>query len=369
MTGPGGRGGGRRTGRTADAAVGEKGSRTPEQERRATERARRIRERRAAERGGSTRSSTPRKAEGSGPAAAASTDTTERGRAGAVPAERPAGGDDTARTGDSETGRKTAGRTGGKATRATGKSTPRATGGKAARPSTDDLRYRRRRLVALLVAAAVLLAGLAAAGWWALGRFGPGVDEVQVTGNRTLSTDDVRRAAGIAGGTPLAAVDTGAVQERVAGIPGVATVDVGRGWPHTVTVTVTERIPVAVADAPGGRRMVDATGLAYRTLPPNPPRLPLLQLPRVAPDDPLAVAAVVLLSDLPGPIRDQVEAVAPGAGGSTLELVLTDGRKVLWGRWSDGGDAAHKAAVLGPLLSREGSVYDVSSPQLPTVRR
>lgn len=345
MTGPGGRGG-RRSGpdtpATTDGQAGadgpgtakapatpgegpaaakvvrERSPRTPEQQRRAAERARAVRERRAAERAG--------KGTGSG-------------RAGG-----PAGGTDPERE-------------------------PDAPAVRTGVPSAETARFRRRRIVAGVVVVTVLLMALVAGAWWALGRFGPAVSEVRVTGNRAVSTADVRAAADVTVGVPLAAVDTAGVQARVAGIPGVATVEVGRSWPDALTVAVTERTPVAVADAPGGRRLVDATGLAYRTLPPAPPRLPLLALPRVAPDDPATRAAVAVLAALPGPIREQVESVATGPGGTTLELNLTGGRRVLWGRWSQTADTPEKAAILGPLLSREGGVYDVSSPALPTVRR
>lgn len=35
--------------------------------------------------------------------------------------------------------------------------------------------------------------------------------------------------------------------------------------------------------------------------------------------------------------------------------------------WGESGDSARKAAILIPLLTREGQVYDVTSPDLPTV--
>ncbi|ANY05087.1 cell division protein FtsQ/DivIB [Pseudonocardia sp. HH130630-07] len=300
------RDGGDDTGPGTGDDPGTESRRTPEQEQRAAERARRIRERRAAERSGGAR------------------------RSPAAVRDRPA---------------------------------VRA----AQRARAARAPHRRRRVVAVLAVAAVVLLGLSAAGWWALGRYGPGVAAVEVTGARQISDRDVADAAGVDPGTPLAAVDTDAVVARVSALPGVATVDVDRSWPDTLVVAVTERTPAALADTPDGRMLVDVSGFPYRPAPPEV-RLPVLTLPTVAPDDPATLAAVGVLRALPPPVRDQVESLGPGAGGSTFELVLTEGRRVLWGPWGDPATTARRAAVLGPLLGREGAVYDVSSPDLVTVR-
>lgn len=292
--------------------------RTPDQERRAAERARRIRESRAAER---------------------SEPAEPTGR------RRRTGRRDTAATAVRE---RTAART-------------------AEQKRTRDPRYRRRRAFALLTAIVVMLIGLSAAGWWALAQYGPGVASVAVTGTRQIPVQDVEDAVAVDPGIPLAAVDTGAVTARVSAIPGVATVDVGRSWPDTLSVAVTERTPAALAETPEGLQLIDASGLAYRAAPPDV-RLPRLQLPTVAPDDPATLAAVAVLQALGQPVREQVQTLSLGEGGSTFELGLTDDRRVMWGPWADAAATPQRAAVLGPLLGREGAVYDVSSPALVTVR-
>ncbi|MBC3191333.1 FtsQ-type POTRA domain-containing protein [Pseudonocardia sp. C8] len=359
------------------------GRRTPEQERRAAERARRIRERRAAER---ARGGAAERARG-GTAERAGGDAAERASGGA--AERTGGG--TAERAGGEAAERTRGgaaervggggveRSGsGAAARSGGGAAERSGGGAAAvrertaarsaqRARSRDPRYRRRRAVALLATVVVVLLGVSAAGWWALGRFGPGVASVEVTGARQIPVSDVEDAAAVEPGTPLAAVDTDGVTARVAAIPGVAAVEVGRSWPDTLTVAVTERTPVALADTPTGPQLVDPAGVAYRAAPPDA-RVPRLQLPRVAPDDPATLAAVAVLQALPPGVRDQVQTLSLGAGGTTFELGLTDDRRVLWGPWADTAATPQRAAVLGPLLSREGAVYDVSSPALVTVR-
>lgn len=317
------------------------GRRDPDRERRAAERARRIRERRAAERRG---------------AAGTPADTAAGVTDDGVADDRAAGTD---RTG-------TAGRGSGRGAAAAVRD--RTAARAAERSRSRDPRYRRRRLVALLATAAVVLLGVSAAGWWALGQYGPPVATVRVDGTRQIPVRDVEDAAGDQTGVPLAAVDTDGVAARVSAIPGVAAVEVDRSWPDTLVVVVTERTPAAVLDTPDGPKLVDVTGFVYRDAPPDV-RLPRLQLPRIAPDDPATLAAVGVLQALPVPVRDQVQTLSLGGGGSTFELGLTEDRRVLWGPWSDTGQTAARARVLGPVLQRPGAVYDVSSPSLVTVRQ
>lgn len=320
------------------------GRRDPDRERRAAERARRIRERRAAERRGAA--GTP----------ADTADTAAGVTDDGVADDRAAGTD---RTG-------TAGRGSGRGAAAAVRD--RTAARAAERSRSRDPRYRRRRLVALLATAAVVLLGMSAAGWWALGQYGPPVATVRVDGTRQIPVRDVEDAAGDQTGVPLAAVDTDGVAARVSAIPGVAAVEVDRSWPDTLVVVVTERTPAAVLDTPDGPKLVDVTGFVYRDAPPDV-RLPRLQLPRIAPDDPATLAAVGVLQALPVPVRDQVQTLSLGGGGSTFELGLTEDRRVLWGPWSDTGQTAARARVLGPVLQRPGAVYDVSSPSLVTVRQ
>lgn len=319
------------------------GRRDPEQERRAAERARRIRERRAAER-----------------RAAAGTPAAD----GHDERDGPEDADD--RAADTGEAAEPAGRGSGRGAAAAVRE--RTAARAAERSRSRDPRYRRRRLVALLATAAVVLLGVSAAGWWALGRYGPPVATVRVDGTRQIPVRDVEDAAGDQTGVPLAAVDTDGVAARVSAIPGVAAVEVDRSWPDTLVVAVTERTPAALLDTPDGPKLVDVTGFVYRDAPPDV-RLPRLQLPRVAPDDPATLAAVGVLQALPVPVRDQVQTLSLGGGGSTFELGLSEDRRVLWGPWSDTDQTAARARVLGPVLQREGAVYDVSSPSLVTVRQ
>ena len=171
--------------------------------------------------------------------------------------------------------------------------------------------------------------------------------------------------SGLRAGTPLLTVDLDAATARVAAIPAVASVRAARSWPHTVELRITERTPVALAASANGPRLVDRTGLAYKPAGPKPPRLPRLAAARVAPGDPTTEAGLAVLASLPPSVREQVRVVeAAGPQAVTLRL---DGGKVV--RWGTAEASDRKASVLAVLMSQSASQYDVSAPELPTIRR
>lgn len=228
--------------------------------------------------------------------------------------------------------------------------------------------YRRRRVAAAVVA--VLLLGalglVVRVVLYDSGLFN--VQGVQVEGISTLPESDILGAAAVPIGAPLASIDSGDVAARVAKLPAVATATVSRSWPHTVTVTVVERVPVVSATTPAGVQLVDATGAVYPGTP--PPGLPRLLFGAVGPDDPSTRSALSALATLPPPVRSQVVTVDATVAGSgvpgQVTFGLTDDRQVVWGTEDR---AAEKAAVLVPLLTQPGRVFDVTSPDLPTIRR
>jgi cell division protein FtsQ len=248
----------------------------------------------------------------------------------------------------------------------------------AARPPRDPerrpprpvskARYRRRRLAALL-AAVLLFVGLGLTArvlFYDAGLFD--VEAVRVAGVTTVPEADVLGAAAVAVGAPLAAVDTEGVAARVARLPAVESVQVDREWPHTVVVTVLERTPVAGVATPRGPALVDRLGVVYsgRSTSAGLPRL----MGASRSGDPATVAAVAVLTALPADVRAQVETVratvsAQGAPWH-VSLGLSEGREV---RWGTPERMAEKVTALGALLTQPGHVFDVSSPDLPTIRR
>ncbi len=247
----------------------------------------------------------------------------------------------------------------------------------ARRRRRDNPADRRRRRIAGAVAAAAVVA----LAWWALWA-SPllAVRDVRVDGASTLTAEQVRTAAGVAEGTPLLRVDVSAAEGRVARLPQVASVQVARGWPGSVVVTVVERRPVAVVEDAGTRSLVDASGVLFDTLTGEAPDgVVPLDVPTPGPGDPAMRAALDALVALPADVRAQV-AGAEADSGEDVTLTLRDGTVVVWGGpdpGSDGGPdgADTRAAALVALLEQidagalePAATIDVSAPDAVVLR-
>lgn len=212
---------------------------------------------------------------------------------------------------------------------------------------------------------AIVVVVLLSGGAWVV--YGTGVldaREVAVSGVRTLNRAQVVAAAGVPIGQPLAKVDLAAVERRVRALPAVKAAEVGRSWPHRVTVAVTERVAVAAVAEGGGFRLMDQAGVAFRTVERKPAGLPELKVDGVRASDPATKAALTVAAALtPKVKRVLVSISAPTPNQVTL--ALTGDRRV---RWGDASASDRKARLVEILLSRKGKVIDVSAPDVVTVR-
>jgi cell division protein FtsQ len=186
---------------------------------------------------------------------------------------------------------------------------------------------------------------------------------VAVIGVGTVTRDEVVDAAQVRLGTPLLQIDTDAVADRVAGIRRVASARVQREYPSTLRISIVERIPMVVKDFPDGPHLFDRDGVDFATAPP-PPGLPYIEVEHPGPADPPTKAALQVMTALRPEVVAQVSRVA-APSVSSVTLTLADGRTVVWGTTDR---TAEKAEKLAALLTQPGRVYDVSSPDLPTVK-
>ena len=186
---------------------------------------------------------------------------------------------------------------------------------------------------------------------------------VVITGVGAVTQEEVAAAAAIKQGTPLLQIDTDDVAERVATIRRVASARVQREYPSSLRITVVERVPIVVKDFPDGPHLFDRDGVDFATGPP-PPNLPYLEADNPGPGDPPTKAALEVMTALRPEVAGQVARVsAPSVASITLTLV--DGREVVWGTTER---TEEKAQKLAALLTQPGHTYDVSSPDLPTVK-
>lgn len=223
---------------------------------------------------------------------------------------------------------------------------------------------RRRRLAARTGIGLAVLAPLGLLAWLLLASPLLVVRVVTVSGTSRLTAAQVRAAAGVVLGTPLARVDTAAVGRRVAELPPVAQVHVTRQWPGTLRVRVVERRPAVGVLGPTGFTLLDGTGVPFASVPTLPPGVVRLQVPTPGRADPTTRSALQVLAELAAPLRDQVRIVR-AASPSGVTLLLADGRQVIWG---GAGNAAVKAEAIAVLLRMPGRVFDVSRPDVVTRR-
>lgn len=183
---------------------------------------------------------------------------------------------------------------------------------------------RRRHALRLAGIGALALAPLALLAWVLLMSPLLAVRTVAVSGTTRLSPQQVRAAADVVRGTPLARVDAAAVVRRVESLRAVADVRVTRAWPSTLKLQVTERKPVVGVVTKNGVTLVDADGVPFAAAAALPPGVVRLQVARPGPKDPTTRAALDVLATLPQPIRGGSGSCGPRRRRASRSCSATD---------------------------------------------
>jgi len=227
-------------------------------------------------------------------------------------------------------------------------------------------RARQRRLRAAMpwaVTLGVLLA-VGALAWVVYGTSLLGVREVRVVGTDSLTPSQVEEAAAVRMSEPLARVDVDGIRARVQALPAVERAVVSRGWPSTLEVQVVERTPVAAVPVGEQFSLIDAEGVAFRTVAKRPAGLPVVRLAAPGPADINTRSALVVLSSLTAELREQLVSISVPAPAQ-VSLGLRRNRTIVWG---DDTESEKKAQVATALLERKGDTIDVSAPTVVTIR-
>ncbi|MFF8829003.1 cell division protein FtsQ/DivIB [Streptomyces sp. NPDC015131] len=230
------------------------------------------------------------------------------------------------------------------------------------------------RALLLALAALALLTGVL---WLLYGSSWLRVERVTTSGTRVLTPAQLRAAAEVPVGTPLASVDTGEIEDRVRrALRRVDSVEVVRSWPDGVGVNVVERTPVLLTEKNGRITEVDAKGVRFATVDAAsaPKGVPLLQL--TAAQSPslrrfgaerLTVEAVGVAGDLPARVARDTK-VLKVLSYDSITLELTGGRTVVWGSGEHGEAKARALTALMKAAPKAGH-FDVSAPTAPAASR
>ncbi len=93
------------------------------------------------------------------------------------------------------------------------------------------------------------------------------VTEITVTGNKTISSDEIIIASGINYGTNILHVDEYAAKEAIEKNAFLVVEDISRTFPTGVVIKVRERVPVAQIGTVNGYYVIDKEGVALTLLP------------------------------------------------------------------------------------------------------
>lgn len=209
---------------------------------------------------------------------------------------------------------------------------------------------------------------LVAAGVWVV-RFSPLLEVRAVAIHRlpssggVLSEAQIRDAAQVRMSVPMVTESLEGVASRVRSLKPVATVQVHRSWPHTLTIEVTERTAAYAWKSGSGYQLVDPTGFAFLQVGSVPKGLVPVTAAGASPT--LLTGLAVVVDTLPRDLVkkvDRVEAPSP----DQVTVYLDSGVRVIWG---NSADSDLKVQITQALLKvKKVKVIDVSAPGQPTTR-
>lgn len=220
--------------------------------------------------------------------------------------------------------------------------------------------FRRRLAVALIT---TLVAGVSYA------IYALKVNEIRVTGLRTLDPKQVIEASGLHGGERILWIRLSAVAGRVEKIPSVDSVTAERSFPQTVVLRVQERDPLVRLQSGTGGLSADADGRMF--ISPEAGLLPVLEGWRAPPRpgaslDRSARSVLEAFTGFPDALRERTGVIVLGP---PLTLRLKDGGEVRFGMHTDLVAKARAAdAVLAAEHGRELEYVDVRAPSVPVSR-
>lgn len=196
--------------------------------------------------------------------------------------------------------------------------------------------------------------------WWSLYQSKWFITEtVTIQGVSRLTPEQVNAVANAPLNEPLISQDIDGITERLTALPEIKAVLVERGWPKNLVITVTERIPIAVAATAGGFNLIDNEGKNSGLVAAPPAGLLVIA---AAPDSPAMISAINVISALPS------EWQVVGLSATSQDNVvanLASGAVVIFG---SGDNAQNKVEVASALLAQNYLTVNVSAPEAPSAK-
>ena len=233
-----------------------------------------------------------------------------------------------------------------------------------ARDAAHRSPFARRAMIA-----ATAVAVLAPAGWLALRDSSlVAVRTVRIVGVRGDQAAVIRSAlTDAARGMTTMDVDTGRLRAAIAPYTAVASLSVSTSFPHAMTITVRQRLPVAVLTAAGTRVAVAGDGTLLRSVraPDDVPALPVATLPAAARVVAPAVGGeLAVLDAAPLALLHRVHRIGRGRRG--LEVDLRRGPILYFGTPAQAGAKwAAAVRVLADADAAGASYVDLRLPFRP----
>lgn len=188
------------------------------------------------------------------------------------------------------------------------------------------------------------------------------VRSVRVFGTHFTTRTQILRIAQIELGQPIARVSIPTVEARLSEIRQIATVDVRRGFPHSIVIEVHERVGIAAAADPNGTWwLVDKTGAQFENVAKQPAKLIDVQ----GYTERFRGIGARTAAGFPRWLQLRVKTVTVYAP-EDIRLEMKNGKQVKWGGESR---PERKAEVLFALLQVHARFYDVSAPDAPATRK
>lgn len=177
------------------------------------------------------------------------------------------------------------------------------------------------------------------------------VKHIRITGNQVTSEQAILAASGLAGHPALIDVNAVVIERAIDRLPWVDAATLGRSWPDAVTITVTERNPVATfVLGPHLYAVLDKTGRVLSTQATRPRTLVLVSMPDVRATagqtlQARGVALATVAAAVPESILSSINTIEESSSG--VQIVLSSGAVAELGQPSE---LPRKMTALATLL-------------------